>query len=180
MELKEMTKAIRSELKAKGITNKQVSVKGSYAGYSEAIAVIIKDLKVNKKTVEEIVKQFHSVDHDERTGEILEGGNTYTRVDFDYDAIKAAREDYRAAAENIINKYDLKYGNMEKIAENEEYTLYYSDYCGEKDIQLCKKVLDENRELSFLQNIQRRYAGDINSIAEALAIFINQYGIKLD
>jgi hypothetical protein len=87
--LKEKTAEIRSALKAAGINSKMVSVTGSYPGYDSKISVTIKDLTVSKATVEAAAKVYESYSRDV-DGEILLGGNTYVRVDYDWKAISAA------------------------------------------------------------------------------------------
>src|SRR5699024_5781048 len=74
----ERAKDLRKELKNElGYTAKQVSVKMA-AGI--AIEVTIKDYTVNCEEVEKIAKKYDSVDWDEHTGEILEGGNIFVEI----------------------------------------------------------------------------------------------------
>src|SRR5699024_5583205 len=76
--IKERAKDLRKELKNElGYTSKQVRVKMA-AGI--AIEVTIKDYTVNCEEVEKIAKKYDSVDWDEHTGEILEGGNIFVEV----------------------------------------------------------------------------------------------------
>jgi len=76
--IKERAKDLRKELKNElGYTAKQVSVKMA-AGI--AIEVTIKDYTVNCEEVEKIAKKYDSVDWDEHTGEILEGGNIFVEI----------------------------------------------------------------------------------------------------
>nr|DAV45700.1 MAG TPA: Large polyvalent protein associated domain 29 [Caudoviricetes sp.] len=78
---KERLAAIRKELKEHGYNNRRVSVR--FSGYS-AIYVTIKELAINKKEIENIAMKYESYSRDERTGEILSGGNTFVFVDYDY------------------------------------------------------------------------------------------------
>lgn len=64
MTLKEKAKEIRKQLKEKGITSKQVSVRSSHAGYSQDIRVSIKDLSVNYELVSNIANKFESISRD--------------------------------------------------------------------------------------------------------------------
>lgn len=79
-------KDIRAALKAKGITSRQVSIKAGYCGYDDYIHATIKTGTVDIREVEKIVEAFQYIDRDERTGEILAGGNTYTRTKYSDDA----------------------------------------------------------------------------------------------
>lgn len=73
--------AIRKELKEHGYNNRRVGVR--FSGYS-AIYVTIKELAIDKKEIENIAMKYESYSRDERTGEILSGGNTFVFVDYDY------------------------------------------------------------------------------------------------
>lgn len=72
--------AIRKELKEHGYNNRRVGV--SYDGY--AIWLNIKELVIDKKEIENIAMKYENYSIDERTGEILQGGNTFVFVDYDY------------------------------------------------------------------------------------------------
>lgn len=72
--------AIRKELKEHGYNNRRVGVR--FDGY--AILVNIKELAIDKKEIESIAMKYENYDCDERTGEILSGGNTFVFVDYDY------------------------------------------------------------------------------------------------
>lgn len=77
---KERLAAIRKELKEHGYNNRRVGV--SYDGY--AIRLKIKELAIDKKEIENIAMKYENYSRDERTGEILSGGNTFVIVDYDY------------------------------------------------------------------------------------------------
>ena len=81
---RERVQTIRQALKEKGYNSRRVSVTYQIAGYSAIIRVTIKELEINKAEIENIVKGFNEIDRDERTGEILEGGNTFVSVNYDY------------------------------------------------------------------------------------------------
>lgn len=98
------SKEIKKYLKENGIDTKNISVKGSNCGYSESYNIAIKDININIEKVRELVKTFESYERDERTGEILEGGNTYIFVNYDYSTLKLANEKYNNIVLDIINK----------------------------------------------------------------------------
>lgn len=80
MEAKEKSALIRAALKKAGFNARQVSVRVEWGGYSVVFYVTIRDKNIDKAEIEKIVLPFKSVDYDERTGEILEGGNDYVFV----------------------------------------------------------------------------------------------------
>lgn len=81
---KERCIAIRNELKQHGYNSRRVGVRYQIAGYSAAIYVTIKEKEIDKKEIENIAMKYNDIDRDERTGEILMGGNTFVFVDYDY------------------------------------------------------------------------------------------------
>lgn len=103
MSNKELGAKIRAELKAEGIPARAVSVRVSDAGYETAVRVKIKDIGVDRAVVERIANRYREVDRDERSGEVLAGGNTFVFVDYDYDVLKSATEKYMAQAQEIID-----------------------------------------------------------------------------
>lgn len=121
MTSKERSKAIRTALKEAGISSKQVAVKHRYSGYSSSYHITIKDGNVSELQIKDICKRFESVDYDERTGEILEGGNDYVFVDRDNHAPVDGSE-YLDAVKNAIAKLERE-GQGEKI-EGTRWTIF--------------------------------------------------------
>lgn len=100
---KELGAKIRADIKAAGIPARAVSVRVSDAGYETAVRVKIKDINVDRAVVERVAKRYSEVDRDERSGEILAGGNTFVFVDYDYDVLKNATEQYLEQAQAVID-----------------------------------------------------------------------------
>lgn len=98
------SKEIKKYLKENGINTQNISVKGSNCGYSESFNITIKDINIDIEKVRNLVKTFESYERDERTGEILEGGNTYIFVNYDYNTLKLANEKYNSIVLNIIDE----------------------------------------------------------------------------
>jgi len=79
----EMKKALKKKFR-----NAKFSITHKYGGYSDSYNVRTdlldnKDFEESKpiiKEIEKIVGKYESIDRDERTGEILAGGNTYIFV----------------------------------------------------------------------------------------------------
>lgn len=160
------SKEIKKYLRENGIDTKNISVKGSNCGYSENFNITIKDINIDIEKVRDLVKTFESYERDERTGEILEGGNTYIFVNYDYNTLKLANEKYNNVVLNIINsklkehcKEDIdawnngdgvvrlsdniiifKDGNTYEVRESKSYKTLRTgiDYIAEKLIQLGK------------------------------------------
>lgn len=80
----ERAKALRNELKEKGYNSRRVGVTLKYAGYETIIRVTIKEREIDKKEIETIARKYKAVYYDERTGEVLQGGNTFVSVGYDY------------------------------------------------------------------------------------------------
>jgi len=103
----EQAKKIRKTLKEElGLTSRKVSVKSGYCGYSSKIDVTVKDLLVDIKKVEKIANKFYSVDRCERSGEILQGGNTYVTVLYDWEMEREHEKTKSKVAELIYNLFE--------------------------------------------------------------------------
>jgi hypothetical protein len=69
--------SITNALKAAGYNTKQVSVRNRPGGLETSLTLTIRDPSVNYTVVEQIGRIHKRIDRDERTHEILAGGNTY-------------------------------------------------------------------------------------------------------
>lgn len=76
---------IKKQIKAAGISTKGVSVRVE----PSSVDCRIKNLSVDKDAIKPIVQSYESIDRCEATGEILQGGNTFVNVAYDYAAINA-------------------------------------------------------------------------------------------
>ena len=127
---------IRKELKKNGYSSREISVRKRHAGYSSAINVTIKDLTINLKDIKKIVHKFENVGWDERTGEILSGGNTFVFVDYDYMKLCDFREsnNIEQEAKNILEKANAKAKEINnrgicfKLFKDNDNILYDGEY----------------------------------------------------
>ena len=126
MYAKEIAQKIRNEIKALGYTAKKVSVRCNSCGYSDSIRITIKDIAIPEKAIVEIANKYESVRYDEYTGEILEGGNLYIFVEYDYDTVKNAYEPYLEKAEEVFNTTGEK---TVKVMEKNGKELWYYGGC---------------------------------------------------
>lgn len=96
---------IRQDLKAKGYRiPAQISVTSERGGYERAFRVTIKDLKINDEEIKKIVKKYQSVSYDERSGEILAGGNTYIFVEYDFDTRRREEQRLRPLVAKFVDQ----------------------------------------------------------------------------
>lgn len=153
---KEMSKAIQEKLKAAGVPRAAYSIRVRYCGYSESVRIDVKDLAVSIYEVKRIALQYQSIDRDERTGEILEGGNTYVFVQYDFDTLEAAQEKYLAQAEGVYG-----HGYAEVMTHANGNTLLYLDTEPGEGFLYLK---GEN-------GMKRFYCRSANKVAEGIAIF---------
>ena len=118
---KELSQLIRRELKENGFTSKDVSVRVRSALYDTAVNVTIKNPLVRLSEVREVVKKFSEVDYDERTMEILAGGNVYVHCQYEYGIFDGVASAFVPIAEKVFN--NEKY-NGRKIAENDHTEIH--------------------------------------------------------
>jgi hypothetical protein len=100
---------VRKELKAKGITSRQVSVRND----GNSLDIRIKDLSICADMVRDIAKQFERIDYCPVTQEILCGGNYFVSVSYDWQAEKKVKEDpeFRKLKEKIAQKLETLHDN---------------------------------------------------------------------
>lgn len=95
---------VKAAIKAAGIDTKKISVTTSHPGYEEVIRVVIKDAAIDINAVEQIAHRFQEVEYDERCQEILQGGNTFVRVRYDYETERAAFEALKPMGQDIAKQ----------------------------------------------------------------------------
>lgn len=156
----EKAKAIRAALKEAGFTSRQVSVRHRYVGYSSSFNITIKDGNISEMQVKNICKRFESYETDERTGEILEGGNDYILVERDNHAPVDGSE-YLDAVKNALAKLERE-GQGEKI-EGTRWTIFKQQCCFLGNCQALEKL---NWDVSRFRCPE--WDGVAESIAEAI------------
>lgn len=157
---KESAKELRSKLKEIGYNRNMVSVTSDY----DSINVTVKSIEVDFKKVEKLANSYESFRTDERTGEILLGGNTYVNVKYSDTLKDELKNKYMSKAEEIANiKTSGNYS--ECIFENGQYRILYTSEYERIDLQ------KYNKEWDSYEEILRHMANNKYAIAEALAYF---------
>lgn len=184
--LKEKIAQIRKDLKAEGITSRQVSVRGKKALYDESIRMVIKDITVSKKKVEEIAEKFEHIRYDEYNGEILQGCNTYINIEFDWKMLEEAKKDFIELAEKIYNDSQSCEKNElhTPYNDNDKVIFYQPHYCNGNpptiSLSQIEVVKDEKHgDWQRYNNITRTIATCPESIASALVQYKYQYGVNI-
>jgi len=178
----EKTAEIRHELRKRGIGNRQVSVKSRSAMYDTVIEIVIKDLKISRDMVEEIAGKHEHIDRDERTGEYLQGGNTFIHISFDYDILQAAIKDMLPEAQSIYDRRNNpKDWSSFRVYTDNKYEIFY--YPDDELITLFRVAEVDELEAAILkiyavpqlEKIQSCIASNAQEIASAMVYFKNQY-----
>lgn len=73
--------SIVKALRAAGYTTRKVSIRGDHGSLSRSWIATVRDPAVDLAKVTEIMRDAESIRRDERSGEILGGGNVYCRVE---------------------------------------------------------------------------------------------------
>lgn len=157
------SKEIKNYLKTKGINTSKISIKKSPCGYSERFNITLKDIDINIDEVSNLVKGFEEIDYDERTGEILQGGNTYIFVEYDYSIINEANNKYNPLV------LDKLYNELLKRTK-EEQEAYYNGECNPV-LTLANKLIcyrdGKSLMIRDLEKLDTRRSGE-TYIAETL------------
>lgn len=97
MSVQDAVLAIRAAFKARGWTQRQVSVRRDPCTHSSSITATIRDATIAHSAVQQIVGEHTHIRRDEASGEILSGGNTFT--DVRYAEERSGQPRRRAAAD---------------------------------------------------------------------------------
>lgn len=125
---KEINTAIKKELKEAGYSTKDFSVSVKDSLYDTAIKIKIKTPYVSRANVEKILKHWESYELDQRTGEILQGGNTYIFIQYEYGVVEKAAAELLPIAEMVLNNKGKYSGH--KIADNGTKSVNINHYEG--------------------------------------------------
>lgn len=120
---KELSQAIRKALKEAGYTSKDVRVSVKDAGYSTAARLNIVNPLVSRTAIQELVKGYEEIDRDERTYEILSGGNTYVHVEYECGLFEELVTPYMESAEKVFGN---EYWDNKVICRNEEKEIRFA------------------------------------------------------
>ena len=163
---KELSKAIQNDLKAAGVPRAAYSIRVKNAGYSTSITIELKDLSIRLEKVEKIANRRESIRYDEYCQEILEGGNTFVNVRYDYNALDAAHAPFMEKAKELTNNPPAKYNGV-TVMENKGKRLVFM-YDGPGHVENSLIVFDDKgRSMDY-----GRYAAyNEYVISEGMAIF---------
>lgn len=98
-----LSKEIRELLKKEGYKRTDISVRNVRCTMDTIVDVTIKNPYINRKRVDDLLKHFRDIDRDERTGEILSGGNTFVSVEWEYGIFNEVRQAYVDTAEKAMS-----------------------------------------------------------------------------
>lgn len=112
------SKTVLTALKMNGI-DKGVTVRHKWFSGGDSFDLTIRSPYIDKRKVETIAKQYQDYDVDERTGEILLGGNTYVFADYADDVFDEVSKPYLPQAEESFKKFrGKKEGLIEPINDD--------------------------------------------------------------
>lgn len=107
---------MRAAFKGKGWTGRQVSVRAKYFSLGSSISVHVKDPAIPLEPVKEIARLAEHVRRDERTGEILGGGNTYVDVGYTSEALEIIGRRYADDVQRAVNECPVGSSSLVRIA----------------------------------------------------------------
>ena len=173
---KEIAKIMRNLFKKLGYGTKDLSIVMSRGGYESSIRIKIKTYKasLDKDFIKNVADRFKHIDYDERSGEILAGGNLFIFVDID----SSVEDQLRQELKPIANEIEAKIDKANK---------------DDNDGVLCFKTKKKDKVWAFRHGKALSIEGSsghfhsnsiyCNSIEQGLAILVlnqKQFGISLD
>jgi len=99
----DVSSSVKKELKEKGFNTKSISVRGRNVGYSDALDITIKDPSIDIDEVRKLVNKHESYERD-ASGDILQGGNRYVNVKYEYGLFDSIGEENKAEASKLIEQ----------------------------------------------------------------------------
>lgn len=134
--MKEKAQALKKELKAKGYNLKDFSIRTN----AYEMRIKIKNVEINKTTIEEIARKYEHVDYDERLGEILAGGNEFVFVEYDVD-FSTIYEQYKNKAIELLETIE------QEIATHGSWGTYIQDgFLLMKSNDFEYRIINENEQ----------------------------------
>lgn len=173
----EQASKLRNELKSRGYSNRKVSVNHNYGGYSASIHVTIKDLSIPLREIHELASRYQSVTYCDRTGEVLEGGNTYVQVNYDYELLENATENKLEEAKQLIKELEGKKENFGEILFQTSELDIYLYKSASYDRTICS-IHFENKDGSYNET-KATYCFNEYDLARFLVLYENQIKEKV-
>jgi len=119
---KEISAAIKADLKKAGYNTKDFRVSVRTSRYDTAARVTIKNPCIYQEAIEKLLNHWQSYEIDPRTLEVLQGGNCYLFVEYGAGIADMIPQEYRDRATAILKEKP----EGVKIAENGEKSLHIS------------------------------------------------------
>lgn len=157
---KDLSKAIQNDLKAAGVPRSAYSIRVQDCGYSVSVRINIKDLAILPADVKRIALHYQEYERDV-SGEILQGGNTYVFVTYDWHTVKDAAEPYKDQAAEIFGN-----GYREIMTHGNGNRLVYLDTVPGEGFLSVKVPGQANIGIG-----KRFYCRSAQTLAEGIAIF---------
>lgn len=154
---KEIRAEIVNAFKAKGWSNRKIGLSVDYS----SINATVKDISIPINEVEDILKDYESIDYDYASGEILCGANTFVFVRYDYKSLDNASAEFIEEAEKVLKNDGCIVPVMERSGKR---MIFVKDGA-------CSYVEIEG-------GYGKRAAYDVKSLATAMAIFNANGGLS--
>lgn len=160
--MSDTSKEMRKLLKQHGYNARRVSVKHHQYSMGSTVHVTIRDPEVDAEKIKDIVDKFERVSYDERSGEILSGGNRFVEVKYSEGAKELRREPFMAAIEEALHKLkELDPSDNRTCVEFGNF-LMHREYPGSVRVNILSKDADGSGSAIGSGNIDYPYTiGDI-------------------
>lgn len=100
------SKEIKKSIVNLGYKASEISVRQQNGGYSEAFYITLKSPYIDINKVNRTVAKYQCYEIEERTGEILAGGNTFIFVRYEDNIFNEVIQKYLTNANELISKFN--------------------------------------------------------------------------
>lgn len=100
------SKEIKKSIVNLGYKASEISVRQQNGGYNETFYIKLKSPYIDINKVNKVVAKYQSYEIDERTGEILAGGNTFIFVRYEDNIFNEVIQKHLTNANELISKFN--------------------------------------------------------------------------
>lgn len=148
---RELSAEVKKELKTAGFELRSFCVSVRDIGYSTKITVKILSPQISVESVRKLLRHHEDYELDKRTGEILQGGNTYLFIDYEHGIFDQISQEWAATARSAFESkeettrifdglYLINWEHSGKLTLRQQNNKYFGSIIINDFNELCKYI----------------------------------------